>query len=92
MKGFAGGGDRYPRQDLFEALGQETGGREKKKWVKEAFEGNAQLQAGAGNEIGPAREFQKVIRIDIMESLFRPRILGEVTAHAIRQRPDTHPY
>jgi hypothetical protein len=77
---------------LFEAPGQKTGGREKKKWVKEAFEGNAQLQAGAGNEIGPAREFQKVTRIDVTEPLFRLQILGEVTAQAIRQRPDAHPY
>jgi hypothetical protein len=48
---------------LFEALGRETRANEEKNWSKTALEGSAQLQAGAGNEIGPAAAIEEVTRI-----------------------------
>jgi hypothetical protein len=54
---------------LFETPGLEPGTTQEKKGSKKAIEGRAQLQAGAGNEIGPATAFQVVSRIDFMEPL-----------------------
>jgi len=47
---------------LFEALGRETRATEAKDWGKKAFEGSAQLQDGAGDEIDPATAFEEVTR------------------------------
>jgi hypothetical protein len=47
---------------VFEAHGQAPGESEENRSSKEAFEGSAQLQAGAGNEIDPATAFEEVTR------------------------------
>jgi hypothetical protein len=54
---------------LFEAPGRETRESEEEKRKHKALEGSAQLQAGAGNEIGPKTEFQEVTGIDFIELL-----------------------
>ena len=47
---------------LFKAHGPEAGERKGTDWSKEAFEGSAQLQDGAGTEIGPATALEGVTR------------------------------
>jgi hypothetical protein len=44
---------------LFEAPGRAPGEGEEKMWDEKAFEGRAQLQVGAGNEIGSATALKK---------------------------------
>jgi hypothetical protein len=53
---------------LFEAPGRSTRESEEKHWDEKAFEGRAQLQVGAGNEIGQESSFQEVTRIDFLVS------------------------
>ena len=51
---------------MFETPGPEPGTTQEKKGGKKAFEGSAQLQAGAGNEIDPATAFEEVTRTDFV--------------------------
>jgi hypothetical protein len=53
---------------LFKAHGPEAGESEGTHWSKEAFEGSAQLQDGAGTETGPASAFEEVTRINFFLS------------------------
>ena len=67
----AGGGSVL----VFEAHGQAPGESEENRSSKEAFEGSAQLQAGAGNEINQATAFEEVTRPVQMPSRLRALFL-----------------
>jgi X-X-X-Leu-X-X-Gly heptad repeat protein len=56
---------------LFKAYGPEAGESEETDGSKEAFEGSAQLQDGAGTEIGPATAFEEVSRPILMLNRLR---------------------
>jgi hypothetical protein len=60
---------------LFKAHGPEAGESEETDGSKEAFEGSAQLQAGAGTEIGPATAFEEVTKPIQMLSRLRALFL-----------------
>ena len=53
---------------MFEALGRKTRGFAEKNWSEKAQQGIAQLQAGAGNEIGQETPFEEVTRSDFFVS------------------------
>jgi hypothetical protein len=61
---------------LFKAHGPEAGESEGTHWSKEAFEGSAQLQDGAGTETGPASAFEEVTRPIQMLSRLRALFLA----------------
>ena len=61
---------------LFKAHGPEAGERKGTDWSKEAFEGSAQLQDGAGTEIGPATALEGVTRPIQMLSRLRALFLA----------------
>jgi hypothetical protein len=54
---------------LSEAHDQGARENEETNWCKKAFQGSAQLQAGAGNESGPETAFEEVTRTDFVRFL-----------------------
>jgi X-X-X-Leu-X-X-Gly heptad repeat protein len=61
---------------LFKAHGPEAGESEETDWSKEAVDGSAQLQDGAGTEIGTASVFEEVTRPIQMLSHLRALFLA----------------